>query len=427
MRPALAALAASLAALPAQGAPPAELLGAGLPAACQVPRGGVRSLPDLDGDRRPERVVRCLTSSRGEKGELGSLLERPCEAVYLLRSARGARPELLAAHCPEPQGASTDELELDEQSLRQTRTVGSAWSWTRTCTLELSPLRVRSFGQTHESLLCASSSESRSLDVDQALERVVWSAPLCLEGGRAECRPDLFAGSFASIPLHRVRALAGAPRPAPADARCRLALRGQGYLQAAASEPDGPTDAEALAWAEDDGRRLLLGLEVRDDRFVREAARPEAADHVELWLSARRYGYRDPCVPARAPGLVRYLILPGPAGPRVLAPGQRAPLEVSAAARWTAGRLLLSLELRGGARRSALEGSVSVVYSDSDDGKRAKYRIASSRLRDGDPRSLGQLRESGCAAGPGGALVYRPPRTCAALIPPPAARAGAPH
>ena len=44
-----------------------------------------------------------------------------------------------------------------------------------------------------------------------------------------------------------------------------------------------------------------------------------------------------------------------------------------------------------------------------------------------DPRSLGQLRESGCAAGPGGALVYRPPRTCAALIPPPAARAGAPH
>jgi hypothetical protein len=173
--------------------------------------------------------------------------------------------------------------------------------------------------------------------------------------------------------------------------------------------------ADAALWALLVGETTLL-IDLADDTWVEAPAAGGSwlhEDHVELWLSAEEPSATHDwdCGPQQGgPGAVQWAVrLDGSVIPAHRAAGQPAPTARRVAG-GPAGRARLQITL------PAAPAGLTVVYSDSDDGRRQERLVATSALRFGDPRSLGgavALAAGACgeAGGAWALLPAAPPDT----------------
>lgn len=370
MTPTLSVLLWSPALAPlACAAPPAPAVP---PAICgDRPGCGVAEVHEAgtDPDGAPLRVVE-VTLPHGAPGPEGRPL--PC-APRELWLVRGTMPPLrLELLCNDGYGASgvgEDSVSVGPNRLVHGRYGGSAWRWDETRSWQLAPLSLVATAQSSFHATASDHKSETSMDRRSGRWTTRWTGPACAHP----------SGAFDHIPDSGA-AVVPATTALGSCAAQADAAGGRGYVVHGA--PGAAEDA--ALWVTASGGNTLT-VDVVDDVFVPLA--PGAswlhADHLELWLAPERPdGSMDWDCPAVGASQWAVLfdgtVVAAREGSGLAAPTARA---VDGG---PPGRQRLVITLPPGA-----EG-VTVVHSDSDDGQRQERLIATSALRFGDGRSLGQ-------------------------------------
>ncbi len=355
-------------------APPPPDLCAGRPR-CRV----AQELPaGRDAAGRPLTVVRLALDLRDTGAEPpGADLERCVPYEWWLR--RGGESRALLRVCNDGYGAAgmgEDAVEVTPNRFTYAQHGGSSWRWTTTRVLQLAPLRPLSEA-TEGSWTLGLNEESCAWDRTAWKGSCRWTAPPCDAEGNPVNADDGGGPAYAyrRIPLP---ALPPGWRTdgwrAAALGTCAAEAEHQVHAAAAAKGP--APKLRVVAGPEDE-----LYVEVEDDVWQKGAPSWIHDDHVEVW-AGEGAGYMDHCLTAgeRRPvqwgiGLFEPWVRPGFGDPKSLPAVERAVLP---------GRVRLKIRLP-----AAAEG-VTVVYSDSDDGRTQGRLIATSALRHGDGASLGR-------------------------------------
>lgn len=289
-------------------------------------------------------------------------------------------------------GVGEDDVDVQPNRLTHSRSGGSAWRWSETTTLQLSPLTT-----------LASSSSGWWNDASNAFEdewswetfkgeRRWWSPDCRPDGEPPEEDDDHDIGSvpengYAYLWLPRVRLDAGFASGAwrgTSLGTCAARADSGGHAgYVVHGQPGGPDDARFAAVLNTTGE---LYMEVMDDLLVGPSAKWIKDDHIELWLGGKLDGdYQEHCLKPVAgklrPWGVRLAdgqVFAGHGKPPVSAIG----VEVARASDVTRLRVVLPKDWE----------TITIAYSDSDDGQKQKRIIATSRLQFGKARTLGQIQ-----------------------------------
>lgn len=323
-----------------------------------------------------------------------------------------------------------DTVTVGPNTFEHEQSGGSAWRWSNTLALSLSPLRPR----------MTASRGFWSVDVHFSAERwswddfsgkAAWFTPACnasgdwdgvgsgnVAGEDAEVGGDVDAPpayAFAYLPIPAVAldaAFASGGFRSASLGRCAAAVDStgaRGFVIHGA--PGAATDASMKVVAAAGGKKLFV--EVRDDVFIRQARTWLFEDHLELWIAdANLPDFGAQCVPRGKGRLDQWAItLDG---------------DVIAAKRGTDAKALGVVHATGpdGSERFAIDlppytATLALIYSDSDDGKTQKRLLSTSKLRRDVPESLGAFesipptsatcRLDGSALAPAVTLGYTPP------------------
>ncbi len=304
--------------------------------------------------------------------------------VWLLAKGRGpmTREHLLGEICNDGHGASgvgEDSLTVEPGSLTYSQYGGSSWRWGQSVSVTLSPLTVvKSTSDGHWNI--AENRESSSFDYRTFSGETTWFAPKCDPNGSMPAGP----GSGADPPPYAFVAIPQLPAsslPAPTELRAAA-------LGACAASVDGATAGYGLSGRGTASARMrllavgaTLHVEIEDDAFVDKGAK---RDELELWSTPKLPGYSSHCIePQSGPRGAAFPLADGPA--RKLGGATSTP---------TVERLP---SLDGGkTRRLAItlpagEEGLTVVYRDTDDGKKHDASMATSDFDAKDPTTLGRL------------------------------------
>jgi hypothetical protein len=349
----------------------------------------------------------------GERDDLPEGGEcRPFEFHLVVRDkSKVESRQLLSQACNDGHGtagAGEDLIEVDPRvkTFTHTQSGGSNWRGDRSITVGLDPLRIAR----------VETSSYWAGDADGSWQSSEWSWDL-FRGDKtwpvADCTPPPRGGVAGTKP---VAARGGGPSPsAPATPHknVRAVLIPRVSLPAAfvrdgwrTISPGGCSvliDGRANGFvihgnrgkATDTSLRVVLSredvlfVEVRDDRWVDAASTWIKEDHVEVWLGEGSVsGYGQHCggqgAGARQWGI---RVADGTVFPGVGSPAGLSSVESTRTGHVTRLKIPLSVE------RSAGLGRLTVVYSDSDDGKRQKRLISTSQLEPGRGETLGELWE----------------------------------
>ncbi len=294
-----------------------------------------------------------------------------------------------AEQCNDGYGASgvgEDQFSVHQGVLKYRQSGGSAWRWHRHVEVQLSPLAV----------LSDSSDGYWNIGPNRGTTTVQWSpfkvshewySPACgsaaEEGDQTSEPKDQEYNYDVSIPLVSM------PESFVKDGWRALELGNCG-LRVDASGKNGflihgqatsATDAAFTVVAID--KKTLL-VEVTDDRWVHSAKTWLFEDHLEIWRGPA-LSYHDHCVPPKqdteqwAIRVHDGQVFPAHGKPSTPIKVQRV--------HTPSGSIRLKLTLPF----DLSDQAITVVYSDSDDGKTQKTLIANSRLQFGKARTFGSL------------------------------------
>jgi hypothetical protein len=171
---------------------------------------------------------------------------------------------------------------------------------------------------------------------------------------------------------------------------------GNGYtLHGSAGAPEDATLRVLLTGV--GARPSTLFVEVTDDRFVGPGRSWVTDDHLELWMGDATLGSQRVCGKETREWSAQWGIR---VADGAVFPAHGAPPPLTGVERVMAGRTVrfkIPLPERG--------QRLTVVYSDSDDGRRQERLIGTSQLRFGDPATFGDV--SGEPTGPGAACLVK--------------------
>lgn len=281
-------------------------------------------------------------------------------------------------------GVSGGEESLEANGTRVTYTMtgGSAWGWSVSTTWRVGSRLEREGEERRAFWKLGLSRKDTSID-RRGVARVAWYAPRCAPGDAEPADgPDW---RYTEIPL----------RPAD-DWRAPGATRGGLLVTAAGGDgyvvfgpPGGERDPRMRVVALS-GRELLV--DVRDDDVVTGSRSWVTDDHLELWTGSRGADLPhcfgppegDPLPRAQQWGirLADGKVFPGAGAPRAAPRVERLALEND-----------LGPVVRMRVTLPADAAAVTVVYSDSDGGRRQRRLTATSEVRLGDPLSLGVIQQ----------------------------------
>jgi len=323
------------------------------------------------------------------------------------------RRQLLTEACNNGYGAAgvgEDNVSVDADTKTFTRrqSGGSNWRWEETTTLGLDPFRVVSNGKSTFWVLDEDgTSESWDLNYDTLQGTETWSVADC-EGRRkqAEAAKNRDGGGsdessaskdYSAVVIPRVEL----PAAFVQDGWRSIGLGDCGALidgdknGFAVYGGKGATADAAMRVAISKQQNMLF-VEISDDHWTREGRSWVKEDHIELWLAPS--GLRsspDPCEGApteptsdssRQWGI---RISDGQVFPGFGSPEPLAGVEVVRGGRTARARIPVGDWLK----QEAELNSITVVYSDSDDGLRQKRLIATSTVARGEELSLGHARD----------------------------------
>lgn len=327
-----------------------------------------------------EGVGRKFTAA-GRKKQ-GSPDNDQCEAREWWLRRPGAPDQLLLSVCNDGYGASgvgEDDVTVQNNRFTHRQSGGSGQRWSNENTLQLSPLvRVASSALGYFSF-DPDKATSQEWETASLQGHVEVPAPECAEGEKSTGERSLPYLPWLQVDPAYLQegwkqvALGG------------CALDAGSVLLGAKVAPKNASLKAVLL-----GRDSLL-LEVRDDRWTGPGAKWLADDHVELWLGPDAPALLSGC--GKPKGTER----PVQWGIRVtdgkVFPAQGSPTQALAVDKV---ELREADKLVGYRLKVTLPGEfkgVTVVYSDSDTGKKQERLIATSPLVFARPETLNPLRE----------------------------------
>lgn len=300
--------------------------------------------------------------------------------------------KLLVATCNDGYGASgvgDDIFEIEPNLFRHIQFGGSSSRWEHTSVLELSPMRLRAIGWWGGWSI-ASAFERGTFDFVDFKGHVRWFRPDCPEGGGP---PDM--SDFGEIPD-----LFDDPRLSVYDPIPIVTL-GKGFdwkttaLDACAPPFDGTSQGFVIHGAKgdpkDSGVRVIaldaktFVIDVIDDVPVTGSKSWLYDDHLEIWAEDEPVDAAELCIPSKnggGAGRLRQWAIRVADGK--LYPGYGAP---------TLSRDPIAIDHAGNRFKVELKmpiEKVTVVFSDSDDGKTQKRLVSTSRLVHGKGSTLGK-------------------------------------
>jgi len=312
----------------------------------------------------------------------GTAARGQCEATEWWLSRPDKPAQLLVSTCNDGRGAVRGEkVEVGDNRVGYTRTGGRRGEqWTTTLGLQLSPLRLLS--EYEETRWVSPSTKEKKEEVS------FWdSETLSGEVGRAPSECQLGESSLGKrnlkyLPQVQVEKsyLEGGWKQAALGA-CQLEasdfLLGGDKVTAT-----GDIGLRALLVAED-----TLLLEVEDDTWTGPSDKPLDDDHLELWLAPELPQALTSCgepTEEQLPVQWNIRIADGQVSPAFGSPKQKLQVERVSLPDAKSSRLKVKLPtpFRG----------ISVVYSDSDKGKKPETRVATSQLIPGRPELLNPVR-----------------------------------
>lgn len=343
----------------------------------------------------PARVIELAYAAPEEiaKGVDGPRYGEDCvKRLWMLETTAGLRPILEV--CNDGYGASgvgEDDITIEGTRFTHRQSGGSAWRWSHSASVELLTPALTAW------------SDDQSFMVQHDLGRS-WSFE---KGTGSFSQSFLRCDAPDAGDAQEPSTMSGPVLPwLPAVAGFDWRTMPLGTCSQTVDSATGPlAHGTAGAAADATMKAVLLGqtllVEVTDDTWVEQAKSWVKADHLEIWWTAAPR-MDNACFPPSKP-LQWGVMLDG----RVEAAlGSPPPLKVE------------TLAFDGG-RRWRIEGfdtesmtGLTVVYSDSDDGKRQERLIGTTAVVFGDPQSLGlpfKPPQSACVVTPAGLeLRYTP-------------------
>lgn len=331
----------------------------------------------------------------GRKAE-GSRAEGQCEAAewWLVRPSQPA--QLLLSVCNDGYGAAgvgQDEVLVSENAFTHEQSGGSRERWTTRRTLRLSPLYLASESQ---SVTEGEGGENGDFwDHETLRGEVIRAAPQCEAG-----QTSLGERTLPYLPQVQV------DKTYLASGWKQAGLGACGFESGhfLLGNQDDPKDAglKALLVAPD-----TLFVEVRDDVWKGPSAKWLNDDHVELWLSPVAPETLTGCgkpTDAQKPVQWGIRIADGQVFPAFGSPKQTLQVERAELPGKKGYRLKVKLP-------TPFQG-ISVVYSDSDSGKKQELMLATSLVKFGRSETLNPVRvvppeQATCAVKNGELTVVR--------------------
>ncbi|WNG61609.1 hypothetical protein F0U59_48020 [Archangium gephyra] len=315
----------------------------------------------------------------GNRKQEGSRAEGQCEALewWLVRPSQPA--QLLLSVCNDGYGSAgvgEDSVTVADNRFTHEQNGGSRQRWSVSRTLQLSPLRQVIEGHRSTDGMDAEQKESGDYwDAEQLRGEVVRAAPEC-EPGQA----SLGERTLPFLPQVQVDKayLEGGWKQAGLGA---CGFEAGNFLL---GTQDDPKDAglKALLVAPD-----TLLVEVRDNKWTGPSAKWLNDDHVELWLAPQPPQELTGCgkpAAAQLPSQWGIRVADGKVFPAFGSPKQTLQVERAELPGKQGYRMKLKLPTPFQA--------ISVVYSDSDSGKKQERMLATSAVKFGRPETLNPVR-----------------------------------
>ncbi len=333
---------------------------------------------------------------------------RPYEYHLIVHSHGKIRArQLLSEECNNGYGAAgvgedTVSVDAEARTFTHNQSGGSAWRWSRGTEVGLDPLRIV---HTDESSFWTLDEEGTSKSADWNHDTFegseTWSAPDC-EARRkqqeaakqdAGAHPDELPASttFNAVVVPRVLlppAFVQDGWRSIALGNCGAFVDGDEHGYAVYGGKGRAADASLRAVVSKDG---FLFVEIADDRWTSGGKSWIKEDHIELWLAPSGITATETICdeppgadPSRQWGI---RISDGQVFSAFGAPAPLAGVEVVRSGHTARARIPVADWLKGDAT------SLTVVYSDSDDGLRQKRLIATSQIARGQVLSLGNVRD----------------------------------
>ena len=323
------------------------------------------------------------------------------EEYWLERPGKPATVQLLLRACNDGYGASgvgEDDVSVKGTSFIHHRYGGSSWRWSTTRTVDLRTLTLVS--ETTDSFHASAPNEGTSTLRDWARFRFASTSelPACDADGMPVQDEDRATTKVSAVDVPQVTLPApfidGGWKTTPLGA---CAAKAEFTIFGA---PGPATDASLQVVASPSGE---LFVEVTDDHFVDNEQKWLFGDHLELWLAghAQLPDSSSACLGKCGRGALQWAIDLNPLAK--VTPGAGNPADVVRAEVVREGTVARAkLVLPPGEWRA-----VTVVFSDSDDGKKQKRLIATSPFRFNQSVTLGNFRplpgdQVACEAGPQG-------------------------
>lgn len=328
----------------------------------------------------------------GRAGQSPALRDapRPCnpyqQEFWLL--TEGVGPRLILDLCNDGYGAAgigDDEVMVRANRLIHRQNGGSAWRWTETRRVQLSPLRVLS--SEGRGFWTVGPNEQRSrMDWTSLQGRVEWWAPACDARGAPPADPPEAPArlpyAFTAVPRFTAGAAPDLDQGVVELGGCAALVNagGQSGFVTRGAVDDDPDEWMRVAMA--DARTLLVTVGGR--RWTRGAANWIHNDNIELWVGPR-ISYSEACVdPRQRPrqwgiGIADGQVRAGFGDPPVNA------LTVERRARATPQGDVVSFRIRLAADIENFTAALAI-----GDGRRQVRQLATSRLRFGVAATLGE-------------------------------------
>jgi hypothetical protein len=338
----------------------------------------------------------------GGRKAKGSRAEGECEASEWWLVAPPRPAQLLLSVCNDGYGAAgvgEDTVTVSDNQFTHERTGGSREKWSTTRTLRLSPLQLMNESQRTSSASVSGEvkEDGDFWDFDGLRGEVIRAAPDCESG---ESSP----GERTLPYLPQVQVERGFLQEGWKQAGLGTCALESGHFLL--GNQDDPKDAalKALLVASD-----TLLVEVRDDKWTGPSTKWLNDDHLELWLAPHAPEDLTGCgKPAKEQLPVQWGIrlVDGKVFPAFGSPKQ--PLGVERAElpgkKGYQVKVKLPMPFKG----------ISVVYSDSDSGKKQELMLATSLVKFGRPETLNSVRvvhpqEATCAVKQGELAVVPGP------------------
>ena len=379
------------------------------------------------------------TSNQGQAAEPDPESEdcRPYEYRLIVHSHGKIRDhQLLSEQCNNGYGAAgvgedSNAVDKEARTFSHSQSGGSAWRGDRGIVVGLDPLRVISVDESSFWTLdedATSKSSSWNHDTFQGSES--WSVPDCVERRkqRAAAVRDAAAGAGAEHDTSTTYNAVTVPRvdlpPAfvhdgwrsIALGNCGAFVDGDERGFAIYGGKGRASDASLRAVISKDD---FLFVEITDDRWTTGGKTWVKEDHIELWLAPPGIVAFDPNCDEPSgpepPDLSRQWGIRISDAQVFAGFGSPAPLtgiEVVRSGHTARARIPIAEWVKGHGE----DASLTVVYSDSDDGLRQKRLIATSQIDRGHVISLGHVRNvdpdaATCVIKGRTLTIHRPPLT----------------